>query len=139
MRRWLNSLRRQQKSLWGCLREEPRKMANTRELRRRIKSIRSTAQITKAMQMVAATKMRRAQSQALNGRPYGFNLGFALERLLPVVSLESHLFLRGNESKNTGVVLLTTDKSLCGALNTNLFRLVTAANLLTANTNFYTV
>ncbi len=114
-------------------------MANTRELRRRIKSVKSTAQITKAMQMVAATKMKRAQNQALNGRPYSFNLGYALGKLLPLVSISSHPLLRGNDSKSSGVLLLTTDKSLCGALNTNLFRLITSSDLLSSGTNFYTV
>ncbi|MDD5415983.1 MAG: ATP synthase F1 subunit gamma [Candidatus Daviesbacteria bacterium] len=114
-------------------------MANTRELRRRIKSVKNTAQITKAMQMVAATKMKRAQSQALNGRPYSFNLGEALKRLLPLVEIESHPLLSGNDTKTTGVVLLTTDKSLCGALNTNLFRLVTASGFFSVDTVFYTV
>ncbi|MDO8573148.1 MAG: ATP synthase F1 subunit gamma [Candidatus Daviesbacteria bacterium] len=114
-------------------------MANTRELRRRIKSVKSTAQITKAMQMVAATKMRRAQNQAINGRPYSFNLNSALERLLPLIQTEAHPLLAGNGSTNIGVVLLTTDKSLCGALNTNLFRLITASHLTSGNVVFYTV
>ncbi|MBU1032275.1 ATP synthase F1 subunit gamma [Patescibacteria group bacterium] len=114
-------------------------MANTRELRRRIKSVKSTAQITKAMQMVAATKMKRAQSQALNGRPYSFNLGYALGKLLPLVEVASHPLLRGNQSKTSGVLLFTTDKSLCGALNTNLFRLITSSDLLSSSPNFYTV
>ncbi len=114
-------------------------MANTRELRRRIKSVKSTAQITKAMQMVAATKMRKAQSQALNGRPYSFNLGYALGKLLPLVATTSHPLLRSNDAKISGVLLLTTDKSLCGALNTNLFRLITSSDLLSFGTNFYTV
>lgn len=114
-------------------------MANTRELRRRIKSVKNTAQITKAMQMVAATKMRRAQNQALNGRPYSFNLASALERLLPLVDLEAHPLLSGNESKKVGVALLTTDKSLCGALNTNIFRMLTSSGLLSSETQFYTV
>jgi len=114
-------------------------MANTRELRRRIKSVKNTAQITKAMQMVAATKMRRAQAQALNGRPYSFNLSEALKRLLPLVEIGSHPLLSGSDTKTIGVALLTTDKSLCGALNTNLFRLVTASGLLSADTVFYTV
>lgn len=114
-------------------------MANTRELRRRIKSIKNTAQITKAMQMVSATKMRRAQSQAINGRPYSLNLSLALERLLPLVDIGSHPLLTGNDSKITGVALLSTNKSLCGALNTNLFRLLTAANLMSTDTSFYTI
>ncbi|MBI2019733.1 ATP synthase F1 subunit gamma [Candidatus Daviesbacteria bacterium] len=114
-------------------------MANTRELRRRIKSVKNTAQITKAMQMVAASRMKRAQNQALSGRPYSFNLSSALERLLPLVHPEAHVLLKGNEAKNTGVVLLSTDKGLCGALNTNLFRFLSTSGLLTADTIFYTV
>lgn len=113
-------------------------MANTNKLRRRIKSIRSTAQITKAMQMVAATKMRRAQNQALSGRPYSLNLGSALKRLLPLVTLSSHPLLAGDQTRPSGVAILTTDKSLCGALNTNLFRLITSSDLL-KNNSFYTV
>jgi F-type H+-transporting ATPase subunit gamma len=99
-------------------------MANTRELRRKIKSTKNTAQITKAMQMVSAVKMRRAQDQALNGRPYSENLNEALSRLLPRVDKNAHPLLFGNNSKNTGVILLSTDKGLCGSLNTNLTRLV---------------
>ena len=114
-------------------------MANTRELRRRIKSIKNTAQITKAMQMVAATKMRRAQNQAISGRPYSFNLNNALSRLLPLVDIGSHPLLLGNESLKKGIVLLSTDKGLCGALNTNLFRLMLSSNLTGGNTIFYTV
>lgn len=114
-------------------------MANTRELRRRIKSVTNTAQITKAMQMVSATKMRRAQGQALNGRPYSLNLSFALERLLPLIDTSSHPLLTGNSSKITGVALLSTDKSMCGALNTNLFRLLTTSDLLSSDSAFYTI
>ena len=113
-------------------------MAITRELRRRIKSVKNTAQITKAMQMVAATKMRRAQNQALNGRPYSFNLSSALKRLLPLINIESHPLLSGNGSGTQGVILLSTDKSLCGALNTNLFRLLLSSGI-TSGTAFYTV
>lgn len=114
-------------------------MANTRELRRRIRSVKNTAQITKAMQMVAATKMRRAQNQAVNGRPYSFNLSSALERLLPLVNIESHPLLKSNGTGPQGVILLSTDKSLCGALNTNLFRLLSASGLVSSDTVFYTV
>ncbi|MDZ4209719.1 MAG: FoF1 ATP synthase subunit gamma, partial [Candidatus Curtissbacteria bacterium] len=114
-------------------------MANTRELRRRIRSVKNTAQITKAMQMVAATKMRKAQNQAINGRPYSFNLSSALERLLPLVDIESHPLLSGNGSDARGVILLSTDKSLCGALNTNLFRMLTSSGLISGNSVFYTV
>ncbi|OGE36408.1 ATP synthase F1 subunit gamma [Candidatus Daviesbacteria bacterium RIFCSPLOWO2_01_FULL_39_12] len=106
-------------------------MANTRELRRRIKSIKNTSQITKAMQMVAATKMRRAQNQAVSGRPYVENLSEALVRLLPRVDPEAHPLLGGREiatspavprNDKVGIILLSTDKGLVGALNTNLIR-----------------
>ncbi|EKD90622.1 MAG: ATP synthase gamma chain [uncultured bacterium] len=97
-------------------------MANTRELRRRIKSVKNTAQITKAMQMVAATKMRRAQSQALSGRPYSQTLNQALTQLLPRIESGLHPLLQSNDASKNGIILLSTDKGLAGALNTNLFR-----------------
>ena len=114
-------------------------MANTRELRRRIKSIKNTSQITKAMQMVAATKMRRAQNQATSGRPYTENLSEALARLLPKIDLEAHPLLAGNDSKGVGVVLLSTDKGLVGALNTNLIRIISNLHSGSADSIFYTV
>lgn len=113
-------------------------MANTRELRRRIKSIKNTSQITKAMQMVAATKMRRAQNQATSGRPYSENLSDALARLLPRIDLKAHPLLSGNDSKTAGVVLLSTDKGLVGALNTNLIRIV-ASHSSSGNVVYYTI
>ncbi|MBI2040357.1 ATP synthase F1 subunit gamma [Candidatus Microgenomates bacterium] len=114
-------------------------MANTRELRRRIKSIKNTSQITRAMQMVAATKMRRAQSQATSGRPYSENLYDALSKLLPSINPEAHPLLTGNDSKITGVVLLSTDRGLVGALNTNLMRIVLGLHTGGGNVNYYTV
>jgi len=114
-------------------------MANTRELRRRIKSIKNTSQITKAMQMVAAARMRKAQNQALGGRPYSDNLNQALERLLPRVELDAYPLLSGNDSKNVGVVLLSTDKGLVGALNTNLIRTISVSHLGGGSVVYYTV
>lgn len=113
-------------------------MSNTRELRRRIKSVKNTAQITKAMQMVAATKMRKAQIQALNGRSYFDNLMQSLARLLSKVDPKAHPLLFNQESIIRGVVLLSTDKGLVGALNTNILRAVATANF-PANTKFYTI
>ncbi len=113
-------------------------MSSTRTLRRRIKSVKNTAQITKAMQMVAATKMRRAQNQALSGRPYNINLGISLSRLLPEIEGSAHPLLIQNGSQTTGVVLLSTDKGLVGALNTNVIRAVTATNF-SQKTFFYTI
>lgn len=110
-------------------------MANTRELRRRIKSVKNTSQITRAMEMVAATKMRRAQNQALSGRPYSENLYASLSRLLPRINPEDHPLLSGNDSQKIGIVLLSSDKGLVGSLNTNLIR------TLASNTGgwYYTV
>lgn len=113
-------------------------MANTRELRRRIKSIKNTSQITKAMQMVAATKMRRAQNQATSGRPYSENLSISLSRLLPKINPEVHPLLTGNGSNTTAIILLSTDKGLVGALNTNLIRTL-ASHIQSGNVNFYTI
>lgn len=98
-------------------------MSNLRELRRRIKSVRNTAQITKAMQMVAATKMRKAQTQAIAGRPYVDTLAQSILTLLPNIDIKEHPLLHSNNASETIVILLSTDKSLCGALNTNVWRI----------------
>ncbi|OGE30586.1 ATP synthase F1 subunit gamma [Candidatus Daviesbacteria bacterium RIFCSPHIGHO2_01_FULL_44_29] len=99
-------------------------MANTRELRRRIKSVKNTAQITKAMQMVAATKMRRAEAQAMAGRPYLQVVAKSLQKLFrsPQARSYQNPLLNSTEKGATGILLLSTDKSLCGALNANLLR-----------------
>jgi F-type H+-transporting ATPase subunit gamma len=97
-------------------------MANTREIRRRIKSIKNTAQITKAMQMVAASKMRRAQVAALAGRPMAEILNKVLVSVKEHVEIDSHPLLAIRPAKKELVIVISTDKGLCGALNTNLFR-----------------
>src|ERR1700752_746376 len=101
-------------------------MASLRDIRRRIKSVKNTAQITKAMQMVAASKMRKAQEAALNGRSYAILLNRVLVSLRNRVDHNLHPLLEKRDVKNELVVLLSTDKGLCGGLNTNLFREVTA-------------
>ncbi|MBI2017883.1 ATP synthase F1 subunit gamma [Candidatus Daviesbacteria bacterium] len=97
-------------------------MANTRELRRRIKSVKNTAQITKAMQMVAAAKMRKAQNQATSGRPYLETLSDAIAHLYGKIDIKTHTLLSGNDSKTEAIMVLSTDKGLVGALNTNIIR-----------------
>src|SRR5205085_7868654 len=97
-------------------------MANTKEIRRRIKSIRNTAQITKAMQMVAASKMRRAQQQALAGRPYARVMNKVFVSLQKRTDPKLHPLLQVREVKKELVVVISTDKGLAGALNTNLLR-----------------
>jgi F-type H+-transporting ATPase subunit gamma len=114
-------------------------MSNTRELRRRIKSVKNTSQITKAMQMVAATKMRRAQLQALQGRPYAETLQQSIEKLLGSIDVETHPLLTPNPEGKVGVILLSTDKGLCGALNTNLLRATVQFLLTHREAEFLTV
>jgi F-type H+-transporting ATPase subunit gamma len=98
-------------------------MASLRDIRRRIKSVKNTAQITKAMQMVAASKMRKAQEAALSGRPYAVTLNRVLVTLRDNASSQLHPLLEHRaEIKNELVILISTDKGLCGGLNTNLFR-----------------
>src|SRR3954471_16993809 len=97
-------------------------MANTQDIRRRIKSIRNTSQITKALQMVAASKMRKAQMAALAGRPYASLMNRALVSLQQRTDSKAHPLLQVREVKRELVVILSTDKGLAGPLNTNLFR-----------------
>lgn len=112
-------------------------MPNTRDIRRRIKSVKNTAQITKAMEMVAASKMRRAQQAAMAGRSYSELLNRVLVSLRDHVDKEEHPLLAVREVKKTLVILLTSDKGLCGALNTNLLR--DAAQLEVATTLFVAI
>jgi F-type H+-transporting ATPase subunit gamma len=109
-------------------------MANTQDIRRRIKSIRNTSQITKAMQMVAASKMRKAQQHALAGRPYAALMNKVLVSLQKRTDPTLHPLLQIREVKTELVLIISTDKGLAGALNTNLFR--EAANLDQAKTTF---
>ena len=99
-------------------------MASTRDIRRRIKSVKNTRQITKAMELVAASKMKKAQQAALAGRAYAQLMADMLAALAPRVSEESHPLLVRREVKTRGILLITTDKGLCGPLNANLLKLV---------------
>jgi F-type H+-transporting ATPase subunit gamma len=97
-------------------------MASLRDLRRRIKSIKNTAQITKAMQMVASAKMRKAQMAAVAGRPYAQLMNEVLSAATAGAGEFSHPLMEVREGNRRAVILITTDKGLCGALNTNLLR-----------------
>lgn len=103
-------------------------MANLRDIRRRIKSVKNTAQITKAMQMVAASKMRKAQQAAINGRDYAQLMNRVIVSLRDAVDPSTHPLLDRREIRNELVLLFSTDKGLCGGLNTNLFREALAFN-----------
>ena len=97
-------------------------MPSTLDLRRRIKSVKNTSQITKAMQMVAAAKMRKAQAAALAGRPYQETLSRVLAAVRGRVDSASHQLLAVRPVNSDLIVIFSTDKGLCGPLNTNLFR-----------------
>jgi len=99
-------------------------MASTRDIRRRIKSVKNTRQITKAMELVAASKMKKAQHAALAGRAYTELMSKMLATLSRHVDESGHPFLLRREVKTRGILLVTTDKGLCGPLNANLFKLV---------------
>ncbi len=100
-------------------------MASTRDIRRRIKSVKNTRQITKAMELVAASKMKKAQQAALAGRPYAELMARMLAALADRVEEAQHPFLTKREVKTRGIILVTSDKGLAGPLNANLFKLVT--------------
>jgi F-type H+-transporting ATPase subunit gamma len=97
-------------------------MANLRDIRRRIKSVKNTAQITRAMQLVAAAKMKKAQDQAMAGREYAQHLTQMLYDIRTNFSEESHALLERREGNRELVLIISTDKGLCGPLNTNLAR-----------------
>jgi F-type H+-transporting ATPase subunit gamma len=100
-------------------------MKGIREIRRRIKAVKNTAQITKAMQLVASSKMKRAQDAAIAGRPYALLLADIVESLAEKVPEITHPFFLARPVRKRGVLVVSTDKGLCGALNSNLFRLIT--------------
>jgi F-type H+-transporting ATPase subunit gamma len=97
-------------------------MPSTRDIRRRIKSVKNTAQITKAMQMVAAAKMRKAQQAALVGRPYAQLLNEMMAEAATHTVGFDHPLLQTRTVAKRAVVIVSTDRGLCGGLNSNLFR-----------------
>ncbi len=100
-------------------------MASGKEIRNKIKSVESTRKITKAMEMVAASKMRKAQDLMRAARPYGEKIRRVAGNLSHALTDYSHPFLEKREEiKGIGLIVVTSDKGLCGGLNTNLLRLV---------------
>src|SRR5579871_2348149 len=99
-------------------------MPSTRDIRRRIRSVKNTRQITKAMELVAASKMKKAQSAALAGRPYAQLMADMLASLAARVDESVHPFLPRRAVKTRGILLITSDKGLCGPLNSNLFKVI---------------
>ena len=101
-------------------------MANLRDIRRRIKSVKNTAQITRAMQLVAAAKMKKAQDQALAGRGYAKQLNGVLQDISEGFSEATHALLEKRTGGRELILVISTDKGLCGPINTNLARAIRA-------------
>jgi F-type H+-transporting ATPase subunit gamma len=97
-------------------------MAGVRDIRRRIRSVANMQQITKAMKMVAASKLRRAQEKVIQSRPYADRLQAVLSRLVGSAGELGHPLLEQRPVQNIGYVLVSSDKGLCGGFNSNLIR-----------------
>ena len=111
-------------------------MPSTREIRRRIGSAKNISQITRAMEMVAAARMRRAQSAVVAGRPYAEKIADVIENLAASIQgagEDTHPLLHARPIKNVAVIMITADKGLAGALNTNIIRRTTRFILNEAN------
>ncbi|MDK3024899.1 F0F1 ATP synthase subunit gamma [Cupriavidus taiwanensis] len=100
-------------------------MAGTKEIRTKIKSVQNTRKITKAMEMVAASKMRKAQERMRSARPYAEKVRNIAAHLAAANPEFKHPFMQEREVKRVGMIVVTTDKGLCGGLNTNVLRSVT--------------
>jgi len=100
-------------------------MAGTKEIRSKIKSVQNTRKITKAMEMVAASKMRRAQERMRAARPYAEKILAIVENLSKANPEYRSPYMAAREIKRVGIILVSTDKGLCGGLNTNVLRIIT--------------
>jgi len=100
-------------------------MAAGKEIRGKIKSVENTKKITKAMEMVAASKMRKAQERMRSARPYAEKVRNIAANLGKANPEYTHAFMKTNDVKAAGIIVVSTDKGLCGGLNTNVLRLVT--------------
>ena len=100
-------------------------MASGKELRTKIKSVENTKKITKAMEMISVSKMRKAQERMRAARPYSEKIRNIATNLGKANPEYIHPFLKPNDGKSIGFILVTTDKGLCGGLNSNLFRQIT--------------
>jgi F-type H+-transporting ATPase subunit gamma len=115
-------------------------MATVKDLRERIRSLKSTQQITKAMKQVAAAKIRRAEQAQKQARPYADTLSEMLRDLMASVSTVDHPFMKpGNANAPHGVILMTADKGLAGAFNSNIIRAGELYAKANASVNWYTV
>ncbi len=97
-------------------------MATLRDIKRRIKGVQSTQQITKAMKMVAAAKLRKAQDKIINARPYAREIFEMLNHLVTEEDMNTNSYLKPREIKNIAIVVVTADRGLCGAFNANIIK-----------------
>ena len=97
-------------------------MAVGKEVKTKISSIKSTQKITSAMEMVAASKMRRAQERRVVGKPYAIRIRSVVGQIARAVSEYKHVYMDQREVKRVGYIIISTDRGLCGGLNTNLFK-----------------
>src|SRR5712692_6470502 len=97
-------------------------MATLRDIRRRIRSVESTQKITRAMKLVAAAKLRRAQERIVAARPYAQKMGELMSNLVRRAEAERHALLARPAGGRTRLVVITADKGLCGAFNSNILR-----------------
>src|SRR5262245_48438754 len=108
-------------------------MANLQDIRRRIRSVRSMQQLTRAMKMVSAAKLKRAQNRVVSARPYASTMERVFERLAGRAVQYEHPLLTVRGDEHYVVALITADKGLCGAFNTNLIK--AAQQFIRENTN----
>ena len=97
-------------------------MAGLKEIRSKVASIKSTQKITKAMQMVAASKMRRAQERMAQGRPYADKMRQVIAHLVQANPEYKHAYMVDRPVKRVGYIIVSSDRGLCGGLNINLFK-----------------
>ncbi|MGE4348481.1 MAG: F0F1 ATP synthase subunit gamma [Candidatus Berkiella sp.] len=97
-------------------------MSGAKEIRTKIKSIKSTQKITRAMEMVAASKMRKAQQRMNEARPYAEKIATVISHVAHSQPEYRHPYMISREEKNVGIILLSSDRGLCGGLNANMFR-----------------
>lgn len=111
-------------------------MASLRDIKRKIGSVKNTQKITKAMKMVSAAKMRRAQDSMESARPFAAKIGDVVKNIAQRVNAEAHPFLaQRSEVKNVGVIVVSSDRGLCGAFNSGILRETSAFKRLHADKN----
>lgn len=114
-------------------------MASMREIKRRRISIQSTQQITKAMKLVSTVKLQRARTRAENSKAYFMYMYQTITSMLAKAGTVNHPYVRGNDSKKAGIVVVTSNRGLAGGYNANIVRLIMASELRKENIRLYTV